>query len=465
MEPSRDGRTVSFEAISTAVPNGGRGTSNRSSRNEFLHQETTLKFAKSFFPLVAGALACLTVLPLGAQTLTPTPNPNTPKAGTPAPALTVNHLLQATPGTRLDWPSLHGQVVVLEFWATWCGPCVADIPVLNSLAASLDPAKVRFISVDDEDPAVIEPFLKKNPIVGWLAFDTTGKVFDAYGVNARPTTIIVGPDGRVATANTHPESLQREQLLALAAGQPVDFDRSTGPGSAAPAALAQRKQMLDKEFNMTAPRPGSAEAAFALTVTSGDKGDTRIMMRDTGQFDITNASPRDLLVLGAGIRSTRLTVKGELTETPYNLHVEAPNLPQAELSRLIEDAISSATGVHIEPKTAVADVYVLEASPGAGEHAAASPYPGGAGYSKKAGKLQAINATLDQFAAALEKALGTPVVDETNLTGKLNLVAALAPNDLAATNALLEKELNLKLVPANRSITTYVVSAAKSTVP
>ena len=62
-----------------------------------------------------------------------------PGKGTPAPPLDTLKLLQARLGARADWASLKGKVVVLEFWATWCSPCVASLPHFNELVESLDP--------------------------------------------------------------------------------------------------------------------------------------------------------------------------------------------------------------------------------------------------------------------------------------------------------------------------------------
>src|SRR5256885_9164516 len=94
------------------------------------------------------------------------------KEGTPAPPLRLTQLLQAPPGAQADWHALHGKVVVLEFWATWCEVCVADLPQFNKLVASLDPKRFQFISVDDEDPAIVAAFLAKRKIAGWVGIDT-----------------------------------------------------------------------------------------------------------------------------------------------------------------------------------------------------------------------------------------------------------------------------------------------------
>ena len=100
-----------------------------------------------------------------------------PKKGTPAPSIDPLKLLQAPVGARADWASLKGKVVVLEFWATWCSPCVASLPHLNQLVASLDPAKFQFISIDDEDPNAVQRFLTRKKMSGWVGLDASDGVF------------------------------------------------------------------------------------------------------------------------------------------------------------------------------------------------------------------------------------------------------------------------------------------------
>jgi len=378
----------------------------------------------------------------------------TPKPGFPAPPLGFTRVFGAPAAAKTDLASLRGKVVVLEFWATWCSPCVADIPVLNSLAASLDPAKVQFISIDDEDPALVERFLAKHPISGWVGLDTTGKTLETYGVLQRPTTIVIGPDGRVATTDAHPETLRRDQLLALAEGKPADFTSLTG--SASPEAFAERKAILAQKFS------ASANSAPGIAVTPGEPGDTRVMLRGTNQLDITNATPLVLLQQATGIPQTRIAASGPLPETHYNLHVDAPNLSHDALIQQVAQAVAAATGVQLKPTTATVDVYLLTAQPGAKDHTTDTPYPGFVNFSRKAQRMQAVNGTFDQLAAALEKALGTPVLDETALTGKLTFVEPVTDTTFPIIEQLLETKWNLKLVPAKRPVTTYTVFAGST---
>src|SRR5580700_3156835 len=96
-----------------------------------------------------------------------------PAKGTPAPSLTRIQLLQAPTAARTDWDSLRGKVVVLEFWATWCAPCIASLPHLNQLVETLDPARFQFISIDDEDPKVVQAFLARKKIGGWVGVNSS----------------------------------------------------------------------------------------------------------------------------------------------------------------------------------------------------------------------------------------------------------------------------------------------------
>lgn len=92
-----------------------------------------------------------------------------------------------------------GRVVLVNFWATWCAPCVAEMPSLQRLrdrfgAASLDIVGVNF----QENAARIEPFVQRLGLTFPIVRDHDGALRKAWRVNVFPSTFVVAPDGRVA---------------------------------------------------------------------------------------------------------------------------------------------------------------------------------------------------------------------------------------------------------------------------
>jgi thiol-disulfide isomerase/thioredoxin len=89
-----------------------------------------------------------------------------------------------------------GKVVFVNFWATWCGPCVAEMPSIQRLQEKMKDTPVQFLLVSDEDPATIEKFVKKK-LWTLQSFHGDGKppsVFHTIGI---PATFIVNPSGMV----------------------------------------------------------------------------------------------------------------------------------------------------------------------------------------------------------------------------------------------------------------------------
>jgi len=139
------------------------------------------------------------------------------KVGDPAPEIGLEKLLQAQDRTVANLKALKGDIVVLEFWATWCGPCVTAIPHLNELIEKYEDKPVRFISITDEKEDIVTKFLKKRPIRGWVGLDTDRSLFKEYGVSGIPMTVLIDKRGR-AVAVTYPTALTEKILDEMLAG-------------------------------------------------------------------------------------------------------------------------------------------------------------------------------------------------------------------------------------------------------
>lgn len=116
--------------------------------------------------------------------------------GSPAPDFTLTDIS----GKKVSLSELKGKVVLLNFWATWCGPCRAEMPGLNKLYQELREKGlvVLAISVDASDKPVKE-FMKDKKFSFPVLLDTDKEVsFDDYAVMGLPTTIIIDRKGLIA---------------------------------------------------------------------------------------------------------------------------------------------------------------------------------------------------------------------------------------------------------------------------
>jgi thiol-disulfide isomerase/thioredoxin len=110
-----------------------------------------------------------------------------------------------------------GKVLVLNFWATWCGPCRELEPHLEKAAAhySADKGIVFFELNCDDDESLVPPYLEQEkPKIPMLFADSLEAFFS---VNSFPTTIILGPDGKVAfrTDGFDPDTVDKELFDAI----------------------------------------------------------------------------------------------------------------------------------------------------------------------------------------------------------------------------------------------------------
>ena len=100
--------------------------------------------------------------------------------------------------TDADFSEFTGRVVVIDCFATWCGPCVGEIPHLNEIVNNYDGSEVVVISVGSSSDSEIElSQFKEDYNMDWLvALDTVG-VFNKYGVQAIPTIVILDQTGNI----------------------------------------------------------------------------------------------------------------------------------------------------------------------------------------------------------------------------------------------------------------------------
>jgi cytochrome c biogenesis protein CcmG/thiol:disulfide interchange protein DsbE len=172
---------------------------------------------------------------LSAQQPTSPPQPTTPQKSTPSLKL---HDLKGAPHALEDY---RGKPVLLNFWATWCVPCAAEMPLLNEMQKQYQ-GKVVFIaaSIDDEDMKLqVEAFIKKHQGEALtVMMGATLDSLDDFGVNqGMPGTVFIDAEGKIVDRITG--ALKRpdlEQRLRKLVGEP-----ETAPTPALKAKAGKKK--------------------------------------------------------------------------------------------------------------------------------------------------------------------------------------------------------------------------------
>jgi thiol-disulfide isomerase/thioredoxin len=118
-------------------------------------------------------------------------------ASTTAPEFTLYTLT----GEETSLSDHLGKTVILNFWATWCPPCRAEIPLLIDFATSIDPEKMVILSVNqtasEKSLESLQAFVLDMGIEFPILLDPDNRVFARYGVRGIPTTFIIAPDGTI----------------------------------------------------------------------------------------------------------------------------------------------------------------------------------------------------------------------------------------------------------------------------
>lgn len=124
--------------------------------------------------------------------------------------------LKALDGANLSSHDLAGKVVLLNFWATWCGPCKEEMPSLARLQSHFDPEQVRVVTVTtDRYPQGIKQFLDHLGIKLPVLFDDDEEVSRTFMVRGLPTTLLIGQDGHALGRAVGPRSWDSRESIAL----------------------------------------------------------------------------------------------------------------------------------------------------------------------------------------------------------------------------------------------------------
>ena len=362
-----------------------------------------------------------------------------PKPGDRAPELAVEKLLRGSADNDLSWAALKGKATVIEFWATWCGPCVGAIPHLNELADELSGQPIRFLSVTDEDEETIGPFLKAQPISGWVGLDLDRSVFRDYGVVGIPVSVLVDRQG-IVQAVTAPRHVTKAVLLDLIGGRRPDV----------PSRHKDSEDMF--AIGDDGPEPVYQVLVRPTSITYGSG-----MSRSANEIKLVAFRPENMVQAAFDAPQGRLLVETELPDQKYDIVVNTGNRPDL-LEPTMRQAVLAVLGIEAVWEGRLVDAYVLRKS---GEPKL-KPLPSTVrGMYSQASRGSLETSSVGTLANMVAAMLGRPVLDETGLDGPYRIKLKFEPDDHTSIAEAIEGTLGLELVPARREVRMLIVRKSR----
>ncbi len=360
------------------------------------------------------------------------------EAGKPAPALSLTQVLQAPSGSAASWDALRGKATVLEFWATWCGPCVEEIPHWNKLVERFQDRPIRFLSVTDESPELIARFLKDKPMSGWIGLDGQGKTFDSFVVEMRPTTVLVDASGTVRAIG-HPKALTEATLEDFLAGKPVTIKLESG---------GVDTQALPQSIFEISIRPASP-----ISVTHTSPGGRAKYGKGFVTYSITLAS---ILSQVYGVPASRVIGEEWVGHDAYDVSLVLPG-PAMKEADALKVALDMGFRAQTHKVTRDAPVYELRRIPGA--DLKATPGAGRTHTEGTAGNRQIHALPLGWIVNLAPRDLG-PIFDETGIKGNFDYSLKWDASDPKSFLTAVREGVGLELVPTHRELEFVVVDSA-----
>lgn len=344
------------------------------------------------------------------------------------------------------------KIVILDFWATWCSPCIASFPYLEELQKEFN-SEIQIITITDESQERIEKFLQKRKVNLPIVLDTDGKLSEYFPHRSVPHTIIIDKNG-IIKAITTPEELTKTVLKDMIDGKEV--------------LLSEKIDNLN--FDPTKPLSKSENFTYQITVTPFQDG-LPSMSNPTGGDGIyknrrilcTNLSPKTLYEIAyqfpVGIR-TKVEVKDKEAfdwskHTAICFDLIVPDELADRRFQIMQqqlDLLYSFKPVIEKRKMKVKVLQVIE-----GQKAGIEVALGGLKVVASSGRgLSMKNAESKTIADFLESQLNVPVLDETGLKGLYNLELVWYNEDPGKINETLRK-IGLMLTSAEKEADVLVI--------
>ena len=387
-----------------------------------------------------------------------------PGPGDTAPPISIDALTNAPDGIQASWETLSSGTTVIEFWGTWCAPCVAAIPHLNELHDHFAPKGVNFLSVTFEEPSVTNRFQERKKVNTWIGHDMDRSMVKDYAVRGWPTTFVIR-DGTII-ARTSPSALTKERLSIIVQGKD---DPNPDPATRAMSATPATSLGPDGRPSVSDSIKPGVDPFSPIK----DQPALQIIVRPAGDLSSTASSGMALTALGANIvsivqstyhaSSYAIEADPKLTDQKFDVIYRIPRDQYPALMPTVRELINTGLGIRVENEMREIDGYELRIAEtglklmdsGVDRQLGISSMTNGTSttITSASGKL----ATVAGFVASI---MGAPVVNRTDHEAYVFLDLELPADKDKLSDVLLE-EAGLVLVPTKHEIEFTIIKPAE----
>ncbi len=345
----------------------------------------------------------------------------------------------------LNFKDAKGKILIIEFWATWCGACIPALQHLDEIKNKF-PNDVFVVGISDDSKERLTKFLTKRVVGVPLASEADMKLNGMFAFNTVPHTIIADKNGKII-AMTSPNEVTEEKIKELIAGKTPNF-----------------KLKQEKEFDPQIDYFGVDESTdYSIIQKSSIQGFPSFSRRGSGVFkdrriSCVNLMPQSILQLAfkKSFESTIVNLpEAKKSFTPENIYcfdIIVKESDKANLYKIMQAEATKLFGLKANIEKRVVDVYVLKKVADILKESTNKDSDWSAG----GGGLKSKNVEMDVLVSFIANVAGKPVVDETNLKGKYDINFDYAEEDPTSLKKALES-LGLKISKEKREVEMLII--------
>ncbi|MFN7494013.1 MAG: redoxin domain-containing protein [Cyclobacteriaceae bacterium] len=377
----------------------------------------------------------------------------TSKIGNSSPNLVFEKIINFNQN-KATLADFKGKVVVLDFWATWCSPCIKSLPELEALQTKYQ-SDLQVITITSDPAERIEKFLSKKALKLPVVIDEQGKLATVFPHRTIPHTIVIDKSG-IVRAITSSSQITEEIINKVINGQEVN--------------ITEKKEVMD--FDPSKPLSGNENFTYQITITPFQEGYPSFSNIHTGEgfyknrrIYATNLGPKSLFEIAyqfpVSIR-TIVEVK-DFNKLKWNkdnavcFELTVPDKLSEQRFEIMKqhlDLYFDYKAVTEERLRKVMVLRQLKDSPKIVLTKSSDKTEASASYSGKG--LSMKNSLVSKLAEFLESQLDIPVVDDSNLIEKYDVEIAWYNENPQQIHQELKK-VGLELVSEDRMIKVLVI--------